>query len=215
MVLPSRLAFCWSGGTFDLDIIVRHLTISYLIILFGWAMVSDFTIRDTPALAVLSRRSATLGNIDPAALAAAQDFLRVAKLMLGAFNDAFRAHGLSPGRYAVLMAIEAQRPSLAPSKIADQLGVTRATVTGLIDGLTLDGLVTLAAGEADRRRKAIMLTPKGEALIDKALPDIFQRMEELTAPLTRNECRTALRLLGKVEDGLRAARAAEIEEEAS
>jgi len=88
-------------------------------------------------------------------------------------------------------------------------------VNGLIDGLTLDGLVTLAAGEADRRRKAIMLTPKGEALIDKALPDIFQRMAELTAPLTRNECRTALRLLGKVEDGLRAARAAEIEEEAS
>ena len=61
--------------------------------------------------------------------------------------------------------------------------MTRATVTGLIDGLTLDGLVTLAAGELDRRRKAIMLTPKGEALIDKALPDIFQRMAELTAPL--------------------------------
>lgn len=165
-------------------------------------MVSDFTLRDTPALEALSRRQATLGDIDPAALAAAQDLLRVAKRMLGAFGDAFAAHGLSPGRYAVLMALDVRRPSLAPSEIAEQLGVTRATVTGLIDGLTRDGLVTLAAAEADRRRKAIMLTPKGETLIDQAIPDIFRRMADLTAPLNSDERRSALRLLGKVEDGL-------------
>ena len=165
-------------------------------------MVSDFTFRDTPALAALARRGARLGHLDPAALAAAQDFLRVAKKMLAAFAEAFAAHGLSPGRYAVLMALDVQRPSMAPSEIADRLGVTRATVTGLIDGLMRDDLVVYAPEGSDRRRKAVALTPGGEALIDLVVPDIFQRMADLTAPLSLDERRTALGLLAKVEDGL-------------
>lgn len=170
-------------------------------------MFSDFTLRDTPALEALARRKAALGAIDPAALAAAQDLLRVAKRMLGTFGDAFAVHGLSPGRYAVLMALDVQRPSMAPSEIADRLGVTRATITGLIDGLMRDGLVAYAAEGSDRRRKAIGLTPKGEALIEVVVPDIFARMADLTAPLSADERRTAVRLLAKVEKGLTSARA--------
>lgn len=164
-------------------------------------MISDFTLRDTPALEALSRRRSRLSHIDPAALAAAQDLLRVSKRMLGAFADAFGAYGLSPGRYAVLMALDVQ-PSLAPSQIAERLGVTRATVTGLIDRLARDGLVADVADGADRRRKTITLTPKGAALIDAVVPDIFQRMADLTAALSAEERRMAVRLLGKVEDGL-------------
>lgn len=176
-------------------------------------MVPDLTLRDTPALEVLSRRREALGHIDPEALAAAQDFLRVAKRMLGAFGEAFSAHGLSPSRYAALIALDVQRPSMAPSEIADRVGVTRATVTGLIDGLMRDGLVTYTAEGTDRRRKSIALTRKGEALIDVVVPDIFKRMAELTAPLSPDERRLAVRILGKVEDGLALARVAETKEE--
>jgi DNA-binding MarR family transcriptional regulator len=179
-------------------------------------MTSDLTMRDTPALEARGRRAAALGHIDPAALAAAQDLLRGAKRMLGAFATAFGDYGLSPGRYGVLMALDVQRPSMAPSELADRLGVTRATVTGLIDGLARDGLVTHAPENADRRRKAIALTPKGEALLGAVVPDIFRRMADLTAPLSEDERRTLVRLLGKVEDGLAQAqahaRAAEPEE---
>jgi DNA-binding MarR family transcriptional regulator len=170
-------------------------------------------LRDTPALEALNRRSDTLGHIDPAALAAAQDILRVAKRLLGGFADLFVGFGLSPGRYAVLMALDVHRPSLAPSQIADHLSVTRATVTGLIDGLERDGLVIHQADGADRRRKTIRLTDKGEALINQALPDIFQRMADLTAPLTPEERRMAIRLLGKIEDGLTAPRLTSLETE--
>ena len=174
-------------------------------------MAAEFSLRDTPALEALSRRRIALGHVDPAALTAAQDILRAAKRMLGAFNDVFSAHGLSPGRYAVLMALDVQRPTLAPSEIADRLGVTRATVTGLIDGLTRDGLATYAQQGTDRRRKAIMLTPEADALLEAVLPDIFQRMTDLTSPLTHDERRTMLRLLGKVEDGLEARKTREME----
>lgn len=177
--------------------------------------MNEIPLRDTPALEVLSRRRAGLEDIDPAALAAAQDFLRVAKRMLGAFGEAFSAYDLSPGRYSVLMALDVQRPSMAPSEIADRLGVTRATVTGLIDGLVRDGLATHAAEETDRRRKAIALTPSGEALIDRVVPAIFKRMTDMMAPLSPDERDTAVRLLGKVETGLVAARAIESSKELS
>ncbi|CAN5487208.1 transcriptional regulator YetL [soil metagenome] len=165
-------------------------------------MVADFPLRDTPALEALARRGAALGHIDPASLAAAQDILRVAKRLLTAFAEVFSGYGLSPGRYAVLMALDVHRPSLAPSEIASHLSVTRATVTGLIDGLERDGLVIHEADGTDRRRKTIRLTQKGEALISQALPDIFQRMTDLTSPLSLDERRTVVRLLGLVEAGL-------------
>lgn len=173
---------------------------------------ADVTLRDTPALEALSQRRATLGHIDPAALAAAQDLLRVAKRLLGAFAEAFGGFGLSPGRYAVLMALDVRRPSLAPSEIADHLGVTRATITGLIDGLVRDGLVARAPEGADRRSRSISLTPKGDALLDEVVPAIFKRMTDLTAPLSSEERQTAVRLLTRVESGLVPA-AAEVRKE--
>jgi DNA-binding MarR family transcriptional regulator len=163
--------------------------------------MSDLEIRDTPALEVLQKFPAL--RLDAADIASAQDVLRLAKKLLGAFGDEFALHGLSPGRYAVLMSLFARNRPLAPSEIADRLDVTRATVTGLISGLVRDGLVSYAAGEsADRRRKAIALTAKGRKLLTTVVPDIFTQMAGLLAPLSRSERATLLRLAHKVEAGL-------------
>ena len=165
-------------------------------------MPPELLLRDTAALQALARRQSVLPHIDPESIAAAQHFLRAAKRVLASFAKAFSVHGLSPGRYAVLVALDVHRPALSPSTIADQLGVTRATVTGLIDGLVRDGLVIDRPDGADRRSKAIALTSKGEALLDNVLPDIFARMATLTAPLSPGERGVVLRLLEKIEDGL-------------
>ena len=159
-------------------------------------MPPELLLRDTAALQALARRQSVLPHIDPESIAAAQHVLRAAKRVLASFAKAFSVHGLSPGRYAVLVALDVHRPALSPSTIADQLGVTRATVTGLIDGLVRDGLVI------DRPDGAIALTSKGEALLDNVLPDIFARMATLTAPLSPGERGVVLRLLEKIEDGL-------------
>ncbi|WP_439817338.1 MarR family winged helix-turn-helix transcriptional regulator [Zavarzinia sp. CC-PAN008] len=160
----------------------------------------DLELRDTPALAILKRRPDLAARIAPADLAAAQDVLRVAKLLLGSFAEAFALHGLSPGRYALLMALHGRGDGMAPSDLADRLGVTRATITGLIAGLVREGLVHyLAAEETDRRRKAVGLTLRGTALLDQVVPEIFGQMADLLAPLSATERTTLLTLLHKVE----------------
>jgi DNA-binding MarR family transcriptional regulator len=165
--------------------------------------MSDLELHDTPALAILRRQPDLVGQFDQADIAAAQDVLRVSKKLLGAFSETFALRGLSPGRYAVLMALFARDVPLAPSEIAEQLGVTRATVTGLIGGLLGDGLVAYVSADADdRRRKAIALTAKGRRLLKEVVPEVFLQMAGLFAPLSGNERSRLLKLLNKVEAGL-------------
>ena len=165
--------------------------------------MSDLHLRDTPALAILRQRPDLVGRFDQADIAAAQDLLRVSKKLLGAFSDLFARRGLSPGRYAVLMALFARNVPLAPSEIAERLGVTRATVTGLIGGLVGDGLVAYLPVDADdRRRKAVALTAKGRRLLGRVVPEIFLQMVELFAPLSDSERSKLLKFLNKVEGGL-------------
>lgn len=79
------------------------------------------------------------------------------------------AVGLSEGRFAVLILLE-QQPALNPAELAENLGVTRATVTGLIAGLERQGLLTREADASDGRRAKLNVTPAGVAVIAEVLP---------------------------------------------
>jgi DNA-binding MarR family transcriptional regulator len=164
---------------------------------------ADLEMHDTPALDILRRRPDDFGGVAAADLKVAQDLLRVSKRMLGSFADEFARHGLSPGRYALLMALYKEERPLAPSEIATRIGVARATVTGLIDGMSRDGLVAhVTPAEGDRRRKSIGLSAKGRRVLLKLLPDVFAQMTALVAPLTKSERAQLQSALLKIEAGL-------------
>ena len=54
---------------------------------------------------------------------------------------------------------------LAPSMLADRLGMTRGAISKLADRLVAKALVARAAGETDRRRQTLRLTAAGSALV--------------------------------------------------
>lgn len=84
------------------------------------------------------------------------------------------AFGMSEGRFAVLLVLEQQQldgqPALNPAELAEKLGVTRATVTGLVAGLERQGLLSREADASDGRRALLSLTPAGTAMITEVLP---------------------------------------------
>ena len=82
---------------------------------------ADLELNDTPALAVFARRRASFEGVDPLSLRACQDLLRVAKRSLAAFGAEFARHGISPGRYSVLMELYHASVALAPSELADEM----------------------------------------------------------------------------------------------
>jgi DNA-binding MarR family transcriptional regulator len=71
-------------------------------------------------------------------------------------------HNLSRGRFVLLMQlIETSEEGLLPSEFAERSGVTRASVTSLLDGLERDGLVTRQPHAVDRRMIVVQITDKG------------------------------------------------------
>jgi DNA-binding MarR family transcriptional regulator len=112
-------------------------------------------------------------------------------------------YGLSQGRFAVLMLlIDGTGEGSTPSVLAERAGVTRATMTGLLDGLERDGLVVREPATQDRRNVFIHLTDKGRAFMEGILPDHFQRVSDLMRRLDDAEMTTLLNLLAKINRGI-------------
>ena len=90
--------------------------------------------------------------------------------------------------------------SHTPAELAEHAGVTRATMTGLIDTLERDGLVTRTPDPTDRRMMSVSLTPHGVNRLQEILPAHFKRMSALVSVLSESERRTMVTLLGKILD---------------
>ncbi len=68
------------------------------------------------------------------------------------------------GSTRALLAIESGNAP-TPRQVAEQLGVGRTTVTGLLDKLEAEQLISRAIDPQDRRSFILQLTPKGQELI--------------------------------------------------
>ncbi len=85
-----------------------------------------------------------------------------------------------------------------PAELADMAGVTRATMTGLVETLERDGFVRREPAPGDRRMMSVHLTPRGETLLKELLPPHFRLMGAIMAPLTHEERKQLVRLLAKI-----------------
>ena len=107
-------------------------------------------------------------------------------------------HGLSEGRFVLLFLLDAAPDGLAPAVLAQQAGVSRATVTGLIDGLEREALVARQADANDRRALRICLTPQGRQVAQAVFAQHGHWIASLFGPLDAAERAQLARLLDKV-----------------
>ncbi len=163
----------------------------------------QFLPREVPKYEVLRGLARRYPQIDPGAVEAYLTLLRVASDVFDALEVHFSRHRISPGRFSVLMMVNVgPEEGMCASDIADKIGVSRATITGLVDGLERDGLIVRAGQAEDRRKTFVRLTPAGRKYAAAMLPDHFARTAKLMAGLSAGERKTLIRLLGKVRDGV-------------
>lgn len=110
--------------------------------------------------------------------------------------------GLSEGRFVLLFVLDAADDGLAPNALAEQAGVTRATVTGLLDGLERESLIERHADANDRRSLTIRLTRKGKQMARKAFDQHGRWIASLFLHLSVQERKTLGGLLQKVAAGM-------------
>lgn len=103
---------------------------------------------------------------------------------------------------ALLILRQAGKQGLLMGEIGQRLVVTKSNVTGLVDRLESQGLVSRCE-HRDRRATLVRLTPAGEQLLDRAVPRHAELLGGLTGCLSTQEKQTLIRLLSKLRYGLR------------
>ncbi len=125
-----------------------------------------------------------------------------AQQMDNAISEWMADSAATPARFQILMLLWAARGRAVPHKeIVAALGVTRATVSGLMATLERDGLVTSAVASDDRRNLLASLTPKGEAIVEKAIETNRARLRTAFTALSSDELTTLRTLLERVRQG--------------
>src|SRR5688572_13872039 len=156
-------------------------------------------LRDLPKYETLLAYSKRYRNVDPAAVEAYLNLLRVASDVLDATEEYFQEHGTSQGRFTVLCLLNRNPDQpLCPADLAQRAGVTRATMTGLLQGLEAEGLVKRTSSDDDKRMFFVELTGKGRRYLDTVLPDWFKRVGSLMEGVNDRERVAMLKLLEKV-----------------
>lgn len=141
-------------------------------------------------------------ELDVASIETCLAFLHTTADVYQALDVHFARYGLSRGKFTLLMQLYlADEKGLTPSECAQRADVTKATITGLLDGLERDGLVRRLPDVTDRRMLRLQLTHKGRDLLSQMLPDHFCRTTDLMANLTDSEKKTLIKLLNKVRTG--------------
>lgn len=159
-------------------------------------------LKDLPRFECLLEAAKSFPDLDPTAFDAFLHLLYAGDSIVTAMSEHFHEQDLSRGRFVVLMLLfKHQREScclpsapLTPALLADRSGVTRATMTGLVDTLERDGLVSREPSTEDRRMMQVVLTGKGEALLKNFLPVHFRRIAALMGALTSDEQKMLVQL---------------------
>lgn len=162
-----------------------------------------FYLKDLPTDQSLAEFAKRYPTINPSALKTCAALLRTGSDLLTAFETILGNYGLSQGRFLTLIVMNrTPDDEINPSTLADKLGVRRATMTGLLDGLEKDSLVERLAHPEDRRKKGVRLTAKGRQVLDDILPGYYRHISRLMVNLTERERAELLSLLAKVNRGL-------------
>jgi len=160
-------------------------------------------LRDLPTNDTLQKFAQRYPQADVSAIATFLHLLRVATDLSTALDDCLSRHGLLQGRWWVLILLMRETSlTSVPSALANKAGVTRATMTGLIDGLERDGLVERIFDPEDRRRVTIKLTDKGQAKLDEVMPDYYSRLRQCMASVDEDSRAQLQTMLGLIDTGI-------------
>lgn len=162
-------------------------------------------LRDLPTPEVLQRFAQRYPEADVTAIASFLMLLRVATDLSVALDACLSKHDLLQGRWWVLILLMREVDlTSTPSVLAEKLGVTRATMTGLLDGLEQGGLVQRILVPEDRRSVKVRLTEAGQARLDVVMPDYYTRLRQSMQGLNEQQRQDLQALLGVIDQGISA-----------
>lgn len=150
------------------------------------------------------------GKVDEPALELDYDVLptligyQLRLTQLAVFNDfgnLIADHGISPGRFGVLVIIGAN-PGLTQSRLAEAAQLDRSTMVAVIDQLESRQLVERRAAANDRRSNALWLTEAGKQVVRTIKRRVKAHEASLAAALPAGEAARLTSMLRRLRSHL-------------
>ena len=107
-----------------------------------------------------------------------------------------RGFGLTEAQFNVLLLLKDKERDLTQTDLGERLGVTRASITSVLDRLEGKGLVRRNKVPDNRRIYHVALRASGLALLEKVEPVYRDNMARVMGGFAADEC---LRLTGSLE----------------
>ncbi|MFO1167400.1 MAG: MarR family transcriptional regulator [Rhodoblastus sp.] len=126
------------------------------------------------------------------------------RAQVAVFNDfrrTFAGYDLTPTQYAVL-SILADSPGMRQGDVSAALGIKRTNFVAVLDELERRGLARRKAVAADRRSRALFLTPDGERLAGEMRRLQDEHELRLASLLPEGERDRLIGLLRQLTDGI-------------
>jgi DNA-binding MarR family transcriptional regulator len=114
-------------------------------------------------------------------------------------RDTHRGDEIGHAQFELLLELCIRGP-LHAGELAEVVGASAATVSGMLDNLCAAELVERSRSEADRRLVMVKLTRRGKRKVEARRALWRRRWEEALEGLDADELRVAARVLDRVSD---------------
>lgn len=153
-------------------------------------------LKDLPDAKVLKKFAERYEDVDSLSVTHFLNILRIGTELAESLDRFLATHGLLQGRWWVLVLLMREDDlTSTPSELADKAGVSRATMSGLINGLLRDGLVARQEDNKDRRSYSIRLTAAGQDKLDEVMPDYYPRVKKMMSAIPKPQREELLKQL--------------------
>ena len=161
------------------------------------------SLRDIPKFEAIAARVRQVSGADAKPVETFLMMLRILADAQAAMEAYLARHGMSHGRLTLMAVLNrTSETPVSPSHLSEQCGVSRATITGLIDGLERDKLVQRDPHQGDRRKMQVRLTAEGTRYLDSILPQYYRRITRLMGHLTPPDIAILEEILAKINAGI-------------
>ena len=152
-----------------------------------------------PSWEELEQHRKIVPEIKPAAVIAMLEIKQVGEdIQHGIMDVLQQEYHLSEGKFCMLIVLHQNPQGIAPSTIAEKLGVTKATVSNMLMRMERDGLIVAKPSPDDARAKIICLTAQGQDFMSEILPPHYLRVTKLMERLSEAEQKELIHLLKKM-----------------
>ncbi len=126
-------------------------------------------------------------SADSSALYANLLVLKIANELENYMDSLLAPYNLSAGRVTLLFMLNNAPEGLMPSELSNKVGVTQATISGLLNGLEKAELVKREMHQKDGRSFVIKISEKGEALLKELIPIWSPKISEFWRTISAQE----------------------------